>query len=80
MCMESGTYYYHTYDCRQIIAIHLFNENLDTAEIKTYPFQRKQKSFMKTDKNTSIEFAYLVCEFGRCFSIKPKPSSFSQVN
>ncbi|PEV79279.1 linear amide C-N hydrolase, partial [Bacillus cereus] len=45
MCMESGTYYYHTYDCRQIIAIHLFNENLDTAEIKTYPFQRKQKIF-----------------------------------
>ena len=54
--MESGTYYYHTYDCRQIIAIHLFNEDLDTAEIKMYPFQRKQKSFMKTDKNTSIEF------------------------
>ncbi|HHL0970766.1 TPA: choloylglycine hydrolase family protein [Bacillus cereus] len=45
MCMESGTYYYHTYDCRQIIAIHLFNEDLDTAEIKTYPFQRKQKIF-----------------------------------
>ncbi|HDR4882866.1 TPA: choloylglycine hydrolase [Bacillus cereus] len=45
MCMESGTYYYHTYDCRQIIAIHLFHENLDTAEIKTYPFQRKQKIF-----------------------------------
>ncbi|MCU5321047.1 linear amide C-N hydrolase [Bacillus sp. BI3] len=42
MCMESGIYYYHTYDCRQIIAIHLFNENLDTDEIKTYPFQRKQ--------------------------------------
>ena len=47
--MESGTYYYHTYDCRQIIAIHLFNEDLDTAEIKTYPFQRKQKYFMKTE-------------------------------
>lgn len=45
MCMESGTYYYHTYDCRQIIAIHLFNEDSDTAEIKTYPFQRKQKIF-----------------------------------
>ncbi|HDR7993039.1 TPA: choloylglycine hydrolase [Bacillus cereus] len=45
MCMESGIYYYHTYDCRQIIAIHLFNENLDTDEIKTYPFQRKQKIF-----------------------------------
>lgn len=43
MCMESGTYYYHTYDCRQIIAIHLFHENLDTDEIKTYPFQRKHK-------------------------------------
>ncbi|HGH7177091.1 TPA: choloylglycine hydrolase family protein [Bacillus wiedmannii] len=45
MCMESGTYYYHTYDCRQIIAIHLFHENLDTNEIKVYPFQRKQKIF-----------------------------------
>lgn len=45
MCMESGTYYYHTYDCRQIIAIHLFHENLDATEIKTYPFQRKQKIF-----------------------------------
>ncbi|HDR6217922.1 MULTISPECIES: choloylglycine hydrolase [Bacillus] len=45
MCMESGIYYYHTYDCRQIIAIHLFHENLDTDEIKTYPFQRKQKIY-----------------------------------
>ncbi len=45
MCMESGIYYYHTYDCRQIIAIHLFHENLDTDEIKTYPFQRKQQIF-----------------------------------
>ncbi|QKH04662.1 choloylglycine hydrolase family protein (plasmid) [Bacillus cereus] len=45
MCMESGIYYYHTYDCRQIIAIHLFHENLDTDEIKTYPFQRKQRIF-----------------------------------
>ncbi|OTY68018.1 choloylglycine hydrolase [Bacillus thuringiensis serovar vazensis] len=45
MCMESGTYYYHTYDCRQIIAVHLFHENLDTDEIKAYPFQRKQKIF-----------------------------------
>ncbi|MCU5757887.1 choloylglycine hydrolase, partial [Bacillus cereus] len=24
---------------------HLFNENLDTDEIKTYPFQRKQKIY-----------------------------------
>lgn len=48
MCMESGTYYYHTYDCRQIIAVHLFHENLDTDEIKAYPFQRKQKYFMRT--------------------------------
>lgn len=23
MCMESGAYYYHTYDCRQIKTIHL---------------------------------------------------------
>ncbi|MGG0290264.1 choloylglycine hydrolase family protein [Bacillus pacificus] len=45
MCMESRTYYYHTYDCRQIIAIHLFHENLDTDEIKAYPFQRTQKIF-----------------------------------
>lgn len=45
MCMESGTYYYHTYNCRQITAIHLFYENLDTAEIKTYPFLCKKKIF-----------------------------------
>lgn len=25
MCMESDAYYYHTYDCRQITAIHLFD-------------------------------------------------------
>ncbi len=25
MCMESGAYYYYTYDCRQITAIHLFD-------------------------------------------------------
>ena len=53
MCMESGTYYYHTYDCRQIIAIHLFNEDLDTAEIKTYPFQRKQNLY-ETDKTPPL--------------------------
>lgn len=47
MCMESGTYYYHTYDCRQITAVHLYLENLDTDEIKTYPIQRKQKVFQE---------------------------------
>lgn len=45
MCMESGTYYYHTYDCRQITAIHLFDETLDSEEIKTYPFLCKQNIF-----------------------------------
>lgn len=45
MCMVSGTYYYHIYDCRQITAIHLFDENLDSEEIKTYPFLCKQKIF-----------------------------------
>ncbi|PFM97249.1 choloylglycine hydrolase [Bacillus cereus] len=45
MCMESGTYYYYTYDCRQITAIHLLNENLDSEEIKTYSFLCKQKVF-----------------------------------
>lgn len=45
MCMESGTYYYHIYDCRQITSIHLFDENLDSEEIKTYPFLCKQKIF-----------------------------------
>lgn len=42
MCAESGTYYYHSYDCRQISAIHLFNENLDTEKVKVYPFHRTQ--------------------------------------
>ncbi len=45
MCMESGTYYYHTYECRQITAVNLFHENLDADEITTYPFQRKQQIF-----------------------------------
>ena len=27
MCMESGAYYYHTYDCRQIKTIDLFDAN-----------------------------------------------------
>ncbi|MDZ4417291.1 linear amide C-N hydrolase, partial [Bacillus cereus] len=45
MCMECGTYYYHTYDCRQITAVRLFRENLNTDEIKTYPIRRKQRIF-----------------------------------
>ncbi|GAA0077764.1 choloylglycine hydrolase [Clostridium sp. CTA-5] len=42
MCSESCTYYYHTYDNRQVSAIHLLNENLDMLEIKNYPFRREQ--------------------------------------
>jgi choloylglycine hydrolase len=42
MCLESGTYYYQGYDCQQISAVHLFNENLDSDEVKIYPFHRVQ--------------------------------------
>jgi len=42
MCIESGTFYYHGYDNRQITAIHLFHEDLDAHSIKTYPFIREQ--------------------------------------
>ncbi|MCO7125330.1 choloylglycine hydrolase family protein [Sporolactobacillus shoreicorticis] len=40
MCLESGTYYYQSYDCQQISAVHLFNENLDSDEVKVYPYHR----------------------------------------
>jgi penicillin V acylase-like amidase (Ntn superfamily) len=39
MCSESGTYYYYTYDNTQISAINLFNEDLNTVNIKSYPFR-----------------------------------------
>lgn len=42
MCAESGTYYYHTYDCSQISAIRLSHENPDADRIKMYPFHRVQ--------------------------------------
>lgn len=45
MCCETGTYYYHTYDNRQITSIHLFKEDLDSKEIKNYPYRNKQSIF-----------------------------------
>ncbi|TGA99859.1 choloylglycine hydrolase family protein [Sporolactobacillus shoreae] len=42
MCLESGTYYYQSYDCQQISAVHLFNENLDSEDVKVYPYPRVQ--------------------------------------
>ncbi|MET1249482.1 choloylglycine hydrolase family protein [Sporolactobacillus sp. STCC-11] len=40
MCLESGTCYYQGYDCQQISAVHLFNENLNSDEVNIYPFHR----------------------------------------
>lgn len=37
MCSESGSYYYHNYENRQISAVHLFNENLDSDKVKVFP-------------------------------------------
>ncbi|MET1247437.1 choloylglycine hydrolase family protein [Sporolactobacillus sp. STCC-11] len=42
MCVESGNFYYHGYDNRQITVVNLFREDLDAAEIRTYPFIREQ--------------------------------------
>lgn len=42
MCLESGTYYYHDYDNRQITAINLFNEDFNSKDIKSYPYRNKQ--------------------------------------
>ncbi|SFC86670.1 choloylglycine hydrolase [Clostridium uliginosum] len=45
MCSESGTYYYNTYDNCQISAIKLFNEELDSIHIKSYPIRNEQTIF-----------------------------------
>ncbi|MDN3955563.1 choloylglycine hydrolase [Sporolactobacillus laevolacticus] len=42
MCAESGTFYYHGYDNRQITAVNLFREDLDAKTVKTYDFVRNQ--------------------------------------
>ncbi|MEE0426429.1 MAG: linear amide C-N hydrolase, partial [Turicibacter sp.] len=41
MCLETGVYYYNTYNNNQINAIHLFDENLDASEVKVFPYQDK---------------------------------------
>ena len=41
MCLETGVYYYNTYNNNQINAIHLFDENLDAFEVKVFPYQDK---------------------------------------
>ena len=33
MCLETGVYYYNTYNNNQINAIHLFDENLDAFKL-----------------------------------------------
>ncbi len=59
-----------TSDCRQYsLAIHLFNEILDTAEIKRIRSSGSKKSFMKTDKNPPIWIAYLVMRIREVFFI-----------
>lgn len=42
MCAESGTYYYQSYQCQQISAVHLFNESLGSEEVKVFPYHRSQ--------------------------------------
>lgn len=48
MCCETGTYYYHTYDNRQITSIHLFKEDLDRKKIKNYPYRNEQSIFCES--------------------------------
>ncbi|WP_125152937.1 choloylglycine hydrolase [Clostridium rectalis] len=42
MCSESGNYYYHTYENRQISVINLYNEDLDSNDIKEFPNIKKE--------------------------------------
>ncbi|MFL0198483.1 choloylglycine hydrolase family protein [Clostridium sp. WILCCON 0269] len=47
MCGESGTYYYYAYDNAQVSAINLFNEDLNTVSVKSYPFRNKPIIYME---------------------------------
>lgn len=42
MCLESGVYYYHNYYNRQITAIDMKKENLDSKEVKLFGYRNKQ--------------------------------------
>lgn len=41
MCQEKGIYYYNTYNNNQINAIHLFEQDLESQEVKILPLQDK---------------------------------------
>lgn len=42
MCLESGTYYYKTYENSQINAIEMFKENLDADTVKIFKYKNSQ--------------------------------------
>ncbi|MGL5616929.1 MAG: choloylglycine hydrolase [Sarcina sp.] len=42
MCLETGNYYYHNYYNRQITAISLTKEDLNSSTLKTYEYRNKQ--------------------------------------
>ena len=39
---ETGTYYYTTYDNRQLTAVSLFHEDLEGKEVVVYPMRSHQ--------------------------------------
>ena len=45
MCLEKGIYYYNTYNNNQVTAISMFNEDLDTANIKVFPYRNTQSIY-----------------------------------
>lgn len=42
---DLGIYYYTTYEYSQVTAVHMHRENLDTAELITYPLRLEQNFF-----------------------------------
>lgn len=45
MCVETGNYYYSTYENRQIIKLSLFNEDLNSKKIKQFLYKREEHFF-----------------------------------
>lgn len=44
---DKGIYYYITYDNRQIVAVDMKKENLDTEKVIVYPLENSQQIFLK---------------------------------
>lgn len=47
MCQETGMYYYNTYNNNQINVIHLFEEDLDSQDVKIFPLQDRLAIYLQ---------------------------------